>query len=78
MQKIYMIPRKVLTSFGITTDPFMLFEMDEPTDNMKRAMSICEKSDLVYTLDNFSLCFNLDDPETKSKNYLMYIVNVDQ
>jgi len=48
-------------------------DLNELTEEAKILIKQAYKNDTVYTLDNFNLCFNLQDKETYHGDYMMFI-----
>ena len=77
-RKIFMFHYEdVMNAFnGEMPDTFEISEWNEK-DNLPKEvielMAISKLKDLVYTLDNFMLDFNLQDPTTYHGDYIMFI-----
>lgn len=73
MRKIYQIPVSMLSEEMI--DPFYFSELNERQElpkEVKQLMQFCKEADLVYTIDNFMTCFNLQDQELQVGEYYMF------
>lgn len=74
---IYMIPIELVSKdFGEKLDGFLPSDWNELNELPKVVLNyiqFCKDADLVYNPYNFMLDFNLENEETKSEDYLMFI-----
>lgn len=48
-------------------------ELDVLPEEVIVLLRMCKDEDAVYTVDNFMLCFNMEDKETNNETYFMFI-----
>lgn len=77
-KQIYMISQTNMFEImkGKSSSSFTCSEwndLDILPDDVIVLLRMCKDEDAVYTLDNFMLCFNLEDKETNNETYFMFI-----
>lgn len=71
---IYMMPTFLLNDEMF--NPFYFSNLNDNADTLPRELlellKICKENDCVFTVDNFALCFNLQDKECEMGEYIMF------
>lgn len=77
-RQIYMISTNNMFEImkGKSSNAFTCSEwndLDVLPQDVITLLRMCKDEDSVFTLDNFMLCFNLEDRETNNETYFMFI-----